>query len=163
MKTLVLSTLALLLVSLPHVAQSRPAGTPTPTPANARQGDDSEERYSESKPTDGPTYSRHRKPGKPGDIRPTVDTSVIKAAGDDVIKIETNLISIPVSVYERSGVYMSGLSQSDFHVFEDGKEQEVAYFGTTDVPFSVVLLIDKSGSTDTRARDIRNAALEFVH
>jgi VWFA-related protein len=65
-------------------------------------------------------------------------------------------------VYERSGVYVGGLRRSDFKIFEDGKEQEIAYFGTTEVPFSVVLLIDVSGSTDNKIRQIQAAAMSFI-
>ena len=49
-----------------------------------------------------------------------------------------------------------------FAVFENGVEQKIAYFATTDSPFSVVLLIDTSGSTQFRLDDIQNAAINFV-
>jgi VWFA-related protein len=45
---------------------------------------------------------------------------------------------------------------------ENGVEQKIAYFATTDSPFSVVLLIDTSGSTDFRLSDIQDAAMKFV-
>lgn len=82
--------------------------------------------------------------------------------GDEVLKIETNLITIPVSVYDRNGLYIPNLQQADFKIFEDGNEQEIAYFGTSDKPFSVILLIDVSPSTSYKIEDIRRAATAFV-
>ena len=84
------------------------------------------------------------------------------AVGEDVVTVETNLITIPVSVFDRNGLYVSNLRQSDFKIFEDGKEQEIAYFGTSDKPFTVILLIDTSPSTDYKIEEIRLAAVAFV-
>jgi VWFA-related protein len=81
---------------------------------------------------------------------------------DDVVKVETNLITIPVSVFDRNGLYIPGLEQGDFKIFEDGVEQEIAYFGTSDKPFTVVLLIDTSPSTEYKIEEIRRAAIAFV-
>lgn len=94
---------------------------------------------------------------KPADAAPD------SADGEEVVKVETNLITIPVSVYGRTdGLYIPNLRQTDFKVFEDGKEQEVAYFGTTDKPFTVVLLIDVSPSTAYKIEEIQAAATAFV-
>lgn len=84
------------------------------------------------------------------------------AADDEVLKVETNLITIPVSVYDRNGLYIPGLKQEDFRILEDGKEQTIAYFGTTDKPFTVVLLIDTSESTSYKIEEIHAAAVAFV-
>ncbi len=43
-------------------------------------------------------------------------------------------------MYDRNGLYIPNLRQSDFKIFEDGKEQDIAYFGTSDKPFTVALL-----------------------
>lgn len=79
-----------------------------------------------------------------------------------VLKVETTLITIPVSVFDRNGVYKTGLEQHNFTIFEDGKPQEIAYFGTSDKPFTVVLLIDTSPSTEYSIKEIRAAATAFV-
>ena len=71
-------------------------------------------------------------------------------------------MTIPVSVYDRNGLYIPGLLAKDFKIFEDGKEQQIAYFGTSDKPFSVILLIDTSPSTSYKIEEIRNAARAFV-
>jgi Ca-activated chloride channel homolog len=85
-------------------------------------------------------------------------------AGDDeeIVKVETNLVTIPVSVFDRNGLYIPNLRQSDFKIFEDGREQEIAVFGTTDKPFTVILLLDTSPSTEYKIDEIRRAAVAFV-
>jgi VWFA-related protein len=80
----------------------------------------------------------------------------------DVLKIETNLVTIPVSVFDRNGAYISNLSSNDFKIFEDGKEQEIAYFATSEKPFTVVLLLDTSPSTEYKIEEIRRGAIAFV-
>lgn len=80
----------------------------------------------------------------------------------DVVKVETNLVSIPVSVFDRNGLYIPNLQKTDFKIFEDGKEQEIAHFGTSDKPFTVVLLLDTSLSTEYKIEEIRSAAKSFV-
>lgn len=93
---------------------------------------------------------------------PKADDTVTDGGDDSVIRVGTELVTVPVSVYERSGVYLSGLRRTDFRIYEDGSEQEIAYFGTTELPFSVVLLVDVSGSTDQKMRQIQSAALSFI-
>jgi Ca-activated chloride channel homolog len=80
----------------------------------------------------------------------------------DVVRVETTLISIPVSVMDRDGKYIPNLTKDDFHVWEDGVEQRVAYFASTEKPFTVALLIDTSGSTRFRLDEIQDAAIAFV-
>jgi VWFA-related protein len=82
---------------------------------------------------------------------------------DEVLKIDTSLVTIPVSVFDRNGLYVPNLKQSDFMIYEDGKEQKIEYFGTTDKPFTVILLIDTSPSTDYKIEEIRQAATNFVN
>src|SRR2546423_11103775 len=80
----------------------------------------------------------------------------------DVVKVDTTLISVPVSVMDRDGKYIPDLTKDDFHVWENGVEQRVAYFASTEKPFTVALLIDTSGSTRFRLGEIQDAAIAFV-
>lgn len=84
------------------------------------------------------------------------------AEADELIKVETSLITIPVSVFDRNGLYIPNLSKENFKIFEDGKEQEIAYFGTSEKPFTVVLLLDTSPSTEYKIEEIQRAAIAFV-
>jgi Ca-activated chloride channel homolog len=81
---------------------------------------------------------------------------------DDVITVETNLITLPVSVLDRDGRFISGLKQSDFQIFEDGQAQQIEYFASIEQPFTVVLLIDVSNSTSFKINEIQTAAIAFT-
>jgi Ca-activated chloride channel family protein len=80
----------------------------------------------------------------------------------DVIRFDTALVMVPVSVLDRNGRYVPLLRKDQFRLAENGVDQKIAYFATTDSPFSVVLLIDTSGSTQMRLDDIQDAAMKFV-
>ena len=68
----------------------------------------------------------------------------------DIMRVDTTLVSIPVSVMDRDGKFIPNLRKDDFHIWEDGVEQQVAYFASTEKPFTVALVIDTSGSTKFR-------------
>lgn len=143
-------------------AQSGRRVKPAPTPEFRTE--EPADQYSESKPVPKriipPTLARETRSEKP--ITPTETTPAVTANEGDVVKVDTDLVTIPVSVYDRNGVYIPNLRQSDFKIFEDGKEQEIAYFGRTDVPFTVILLLDTSPSTEYKIDQIRDAARTFV-
>jgi Ca-activated chloride channel homolog len=93
----------------------------------------------------------------------STDKAEIVNEENDILRVETNLVTIPVSVFDRNGRFVSGLRQEDFKIFEDGKEQEVGYFGTTEQTATVVLVLDTSPSTELRIEEIQNAAISFVN
>lgn len=82
---------------------------------------------------------------------------------DDVIRVETNLVTMPVSVLDRDGRFISGLQQRDFQIFENGIQQKVEYFQSVEQPFTVILLIDVSPSTQFQINEIQDAAIAFVN
>lgn len=81
---------------------------------------------------------------------------------DEVLRVDTNLVTIPVTVMDRDGRYLTGLKKEDFQVFEDGIEQEVAFFEPVERPFTILLLLDVSGSMSYRMEDLAHAANAFV-
>jgi Ca-activated chloride channel homolog len=81
----------------------------------------------------------------------------------DTLTVNTALVTVPVTVMDRNGNYVPNLQRKDFHVFENGVEQRIRYFAAVDAPFTVVLLIDTSGSTDAKLDAIQNAAISFVN
>jgi Ca-activated chloride channel family protein len=81
----------------------------------------------------------------------------------DVVRVNTTLVSIPVSVMDRNGGFIPDLRQEDFRIFEDGVEQQVAYFASVEKPFTVALVIDTSASTQFRLDEIQDAAIAFVN
>ena len=81
----------------------------------------------------------------------------------DVVSISTTLVTIPVSVMDRNGRYVPNLRKEDFRIWDDGVEQQVAYFASTEQPFTVVLMIDTSGSTHFKLEEMQDAAIDFVN
>jgi len=81
----------------------------------------------------------------------------------DVIRVNTTLVTLPVSVMDRDGRYVPNLRKEDFRLWENGVEQNVAFFASVDKPFSVVLMLDTSGSTRFRLEEIQDAAITFVN
>ncbi len=109
-----------------------------------------------SKPDSPPVLQGGTKRPEPS---PTVDPN---GGDDEIIRVETNLVTMPVSVLDRDGRFISGLQQRDFKIFENGVEQKIDYFQSVETPFTVALLIDVSPSTQFRIDEIQNAAITFV-
>lgn len=80
----------------------------------------------------------------------------------DVVRIDTNLVTVPVSVLDRNGRFISDLRREQFKVFENGVEQKIGYFESTEKPFTVALLLDTSGSTFFHLWEIKEAAINFA-
>jgi Ca-activated chloride channel homolog len=85
-----------------------------------------------------------------------------EVGADEIIRIKANLVSVPVSVVDRNGKYITDLSQKDFRIYEDGVEQTITHFSNVDQSLSVVLLMDTSGSTASFLDQIKTAAKSFV-
>ena len=82
--------------------------------------------------------------------------------GEEVLKISADLVSFPVSVVDRQGRNIFDLQKEEFLIFEDGKPQEIAFFATTEQPFTVVLMLDISRSTRFKITDIQSVAIAFL-
>jgi len=98
-----------------------------------------------------------------GTRQTTQESGPEEVEAGDVIKVDTTLVTLPVSVTDRDGRYVPNLTKSDFRLWEDGVEQQVAFFTSVDKPFSVVLVLDTSGSTRFKIEDIQDAAIAFVN
>lgn len=81
---------------------------------------------------------------------------------DEIVRINTTLVTVPVRVLNRDGNYISNLRREDFRVFEDGVEQQIVYFEPVEEPITVILLLDTSDSTRFRIEEIQDAAVAFV-
>jgi Ca-activated chloride channel family protein len=100
---------------------------------------------------------------KPTDSKTAEPSAPQEVAAGDIIRVDTTLVTIPVSVMDRDGRYVPNLRKEDFRLWEDGVEQDVAFFSSVDKPFSVVLMLDTSPSTQFRLEDIQGAANSFVN
>ncbi|HEV2764743.1 MAG TPA: VWA domain-containing protein, partial [Pyrinomonadaceae bacterium] len=99
-------------------------------------------------------------PTTKADATPADETEEVDEEG--VVRVNTALETIPVSVLDRDGKYVAGIRKEEFRVYEDGVEQEIAYFAQVDVPFTVALVLDTSGSTRFKLEEIQTAAIAFV-
>ena len=112
--------------------------------------------------TDSKTEKKTDTPSSSGDVNESKISPEGETVEGDVIRTDTALVMLPVTVLDRSGRYVPLLRREQFRIQENGVDQKIAYFATTDSPFTVVLLIDTSGSTHFRLDDIQNAAFTFV-
>lgn len=80
----------------------------------------------------------------------------------DIVRVSTSLITVPTEVLDHNGRNVGNLRKEDFVIYENGVEQQVSYFGSVEQPFTVALLLDVSGSTQTRLQAIRAAANTFI-
>ena len=101
------------------------------------------------------------KPAPAAEARP-LPALVTETNTENVIKVHTTLIPIPVTVTDHAGRYVPFLKQQDFVVYEDGLRQEIAHFSDDWVPFHIVLMLDTSDSEKEAKRAILQAATEFV-
>jgi hypothetical protein len=110
-----------------------------------------------------------RDPQRPGEQKP-VPASPVEAQADlppkdqdvETLKIDTNLVTVPVIASSRTGQYISDLRKEEFKVSEDGVPQEIAFLATVNAPFHVVLMLDTSDSTHDKLGEIQRAAIEFL-
>ncbi len=81
---------------------------------------------------------------------------------EDVLTVDSSTVLINASIFDREGRFVSGLRRDQFSVFEDGVQQEISFFSTPETPFAAVILIDSSGSMETRISMARAAAINFL-
>ena len=155
--------LSLCAAALPTAhAQTRPRrvgqnGTSTPPPA--------------ATPAPQPDPRRDRQPtlgGAPVSNERKVEQTRTTSGGpqevgeDEVVRVNTTLVTIPVSVMDRDGKYVPSIAQDEFRIYEDGIEQQLTYFATVEKPFTVALVIDNSTSTKFKTEEIQDAAIAFM-
>jgi Ca-activated chloride channel family protein len=119
----------------------------------------------------GTQQQRPRRVGN--NARPTVtptprpQSTATKQEGEevdegDVVRVETQLVSVPAVVTDGDGRPVVNLRAENFLLYEDGRPQQISNFATTEAPFEVALLLDTSGSTRSDVALIRRAALAFI-
>lgn len=84
---------------------------------------------------------------------------------DDVVRVNTDLVVLNITVTDKAGAYVPGLRLADFKVYEEGKEVSpklISSFSVQEAPFASVVLLDTSGSMETRLSLGRSAAIRFL-
>ncbi len=87
---------------------------------------------------------------------------VVVAQDDDVIKVDSSLVIVNVAITDKAGRNVHGIKQNEFKVLEDGVEQDLELFETSDAPFAAIVLLDTSGSMENRLTLARSAAINFL-
>ena len=106
-------------------------------------------------PSSTPTPLSDIKDPNPVDSTTAVDDQ-------EIIKVNTQLVTIPVRVMDKKGRFVAGLAKENFKVFEDGVEKELALFSNEQQPFTVALVLDMSYSTTFKITEIQSAAIAFI-
>jgi Ca-activated chloride channel homolog len=91
-----------------------------------------------------------------------VAAGVVWPQEDDPVRVETAVVRVNVGVVDQRGRPITSLDRSNFSIYEDGVKQEISRFETTTAPFSVVMLLDMSGSTKSFRQNIKLSAARFL-
>lgn len=160
---LLLSLLIASAVSAPAQSRQRRVGQTNPSTTPTTQPSSTEQRT--NLPSRPPVLGGANRPAGENSNTGAVaaDAGPEEVDAGDVIKVDTTLVTLPVSVMDRDGKYIPNLRKEDFRLWEDGTEQTVAFFSAVDKPFSVVLMLDTSGSTRFKIEEIQDAAITFVN
>lgn len=92
----------------------------------------------------------------------SITSNAQQSQDDDVVRVNTDLVVVNVTVRDASGKYAHGLHGSDFKLLEDGREQTISNFTAEETPFAAVVLLDFSGSMESRVSMARSAAIRFL-
>lgn len=91
--------------------------------------------------------------------------AAVLAQDDDVVRVNTDLVVLNVTVLDKDGRYVPGLKVADFKVFDEGREvpiKLITSFAAQESPFAAVILLDTSGSMESRMSLGRSAAIRFL-
>src|SRR5579863_6811281 len=83
-------------------------------------------------------------------------------SGEYSIKVNVDMVVLRATAQDRKNILVSGLGQDDFQVYEDGVRQPIKYFSHQDIPVTVGLVVDNSGSMKPKRHDVIAAALAFA-
>ena len=81
---------------------------------------------------------------------------------DEPIRLKADLVSLTAAVSDRSGRVLRSLKADDFTIYEDGARQHIEHFAATEEPFTLLLLLDISGSTSADVELMKRAARNFL-
>lgn len=81
---------------------------------------------------------------------------------DEIINVDSSLVILNATISDGSGKHVSGLTQKNFKIFEEGSEQEISLFTAEETAFAAVILIDTSGSMEGSVSMARAAAIRFL-
>lgn len=86
----------------------------------------------------------------------------LRQGGEYTIRVNADSVVLPATVRNHKGTPVSGLGKDDFQVYEDGVLQQIEYFSHEDIPVTVGLVVDNSGSMRPKRDDVIAAAMAFA-
>ena len=160
--------------------------TPTPTPAPASPSVSTQIRPSATAPASNPTASptplpratpaqtpegvsdrttpQLGEPPPPPRLKPKpTPTPPEEFSEGEIVKVDTELVTLNVRVIDRNNRPIDNVKESDFHVFEDGVEQPLAFFTREEVPVSYGLAVDNSGSLRSQLQSVIDAGKTIIN
>ncbi|CAN5713563.1 hypothetical protein BH18ACI4_BH18ACI4_23550 [soil metagenome] len=159
--------------------------TPTPTPAPARPSGSIQNRPATTAPVSIPTatptptpratptqtpagvddrFPQLGEPPPPPVIKPKPTPTPPEEFGEgEIVKVDTELVTLNVRVIDRNNRPIDNVKESDFHVFEDGVEQSVAFFTREEIPVSYGLAVDNSGSLRSQLQSVIDAGKTIIN
>jgi len=124
-----------------------------PAPSDKKSAERPAEMKAEAKPTPTPEPTPEESTLTPEEV----------AEDGEPVRVETDLVTVPVIVSDRKGLYIPDLKPEEFNVSEDGAPQKIAFFASVTEPFHVVLILDTSASTTVeKMSQVQRAAVAFV-
>jgi Ca-activated chloride channel homolog len=115
-----------------------------------------------SQDSEEPQQERNRKTKPALESKTPRQPPAPKRKGDYTIGVNVDLVLTYTSVFNKDNHFVSGLKQENFKVYEDGIEQKITYFTQEDVPVSMGILLDLSGSMRSKTDEVNKAALAFI-
>ena len=109
----------------------------------------------------GSLFAQNPPPVRVQQIPPPPDT-VKKKGGAYTLKKNVDMVRLPVSIVDKKGNFVSGLTEQNFRVLENNNPQKIAAFTHEDIPVTVGLVIDNSGSMRSKRVRVNEAAMDFV-
>lgn len=94
--------------------------------------------------------------------KPPSQSAPTQVADDYTIRTTSRLVLLDVSVKDPKGGFVSGLSKDNFKIYENGKPQEITQFANADIPVTVGIVVDESGSMRPKRPEVITAALAFI-
>lgn len=144
------------LISTANFAQSRSVTPPTGTDSGKVN-----KRPPQAAATPAPTPLEGEDEPNTTNIE-RVEPKIEAGAADEVITVETEIVSVPVKVSDRKGRFIGGLTKENFQILEENAAHEIAYFSNEQQPFTVALVLDMSYSAKFKAAEIQQAAMSFI-
>ena len=94
--------------------------------------------------------------------QPSQPPTTVAPGEQPIIRVNTRLVDLPVSVTDKSGKLLTNLPQKAFKVYENGVEQPIKQFLREDVPISLGIIVDNSGSMKEKRQKVETASADLV-